>query len=75
MLRFWLKSDESFEFGDAIRKTILDVGGERPVRSMVVFDYTAGVLASIYRTWLVGDYQGLTIGEVNEIAAELVKYG
>ena len=42
---------------------------------MVVFDYTAGGLASIYRTWLVGDYQGLTIGEVNEIAAEPVKYG
>ncbi len=75
MLRFWLKSDESFEFGDAIRKTILDVGDEHPLRSMVVFDYTAGGLASIYRTWLVGDYQGLTIGEVNEIAAELVKYG
>jgi AcrR family transcriptional regulator len=75
MLRFWLRSDEAFEFGDAIRKTILDVGGERPVRSMVVFDYTAGGLASIYRTWLVGDYQGLTIDEVNEIAAELVKYG
>ena len=75
MLRFWLMSDEAFEFGDAVRKTILGLGKERSLRAMVVFDYRAGGLASIYRTWLVGDYQGLTIGEVNEIAAELVKYG
>ncbi len=71
LFRLLLTSAGSFGFGDNLRASLLKLVGDTELEGMVRFDYVAGALASVYRTWVLGQYGDVSIEEVNQVAVRL----
>ncbi len=71
LFKLLLTSAGSFGFGDSLRSSLLEAVGSAGLQDMVRFDYVAGALASVYRTWVLGQYGDAPIGEVNDLVARL----
>ena len=63
------RDDSGYGFGMAIRGTLLPVLGKVDTHRLLRFDLICSALTSVYFTWFVGSYDGLTLDEVNEAAA------
>lgn len=73
LFRLLITSSQSFGFGDDLRSVLLDAVGCSGIVDEMRFDYVAGGLASIYRTWILGQYGDIPIEKANQIAAALVR--
>ena len=72
LLRLLLTSAGSFEFGDELRTSLLKAVGGSELAAMVRFDYVAGALASVYRTWVLGQYGDVPVADINRAVVQLV---
>ena len=73
LFRLLLTSAGAFGFGDDLRTSLLESMGSDGVEGMVRFDYVAGALASVYRTWVLGQYGDVPVEAINEMAARMVR--
>ena len=73
LFRLLLTSAGAFGFGDDLRTSLLESVGSDGVEGMVRFDYVAGALASVYRTWVLGQYGDVPVEAINEMAARMVR--
>ena len=66
------KDDSGYGFGMAVRGALLPVLGEVDTRRLLRFDLICSALTSVYFTWFVGAYEGITLAEVNEAMAAVI---
>ena len=66
------KNDSGYGFGMAMRTALLPVLGEVDARRLLRFDLITSALTSVYFTWYVGSYEGVSLEEVNEAMAAMI---
>ena len=71
--RLLIMSQRSFGFVERLRSSLLEAVGLEAPEDMVRFDFFAGGLTCIYRTWVLGQYGAMPIEQANELAANLIE--
>ncbi|MBP3893560.1 MAG: TetR/AcrR family transcriptional regulator [Atopobiaceae bacterium] len=66
------RDDSGYGFGMAVRGVLLPVMGDIDSHRLLRFDLICSALTSVYFTWFVGSYDGVTLDEVNRVMAGVI---
>ena len=73
LLKLLLTSNASFDFGDRLRRELLVTVGHARLEDEIRFDYVAGGLSSVFRTWVLEQYGSIPMRDVVEPAVRCVQ--